>query len=473
VSRRLALGAGLALGLLALELAVLVPLRGSLSSGTVALALLPPVLVATSGGLACSLAVAVIGSLVFNLVFTEPYGSFRIDKGEEVAAFVTYVAVAVVLGLVVNRVRDARDLAERRARAVTLLQELTADMIRSEELEPALRSGLRRVVEALRLRGAALRAELPERPIEASAGDVESADAALRALGDPLAASADEVTRIPISTPAATLGALAVDGALDPDQRRFVDSFAGVVALAVTRARLEREQVRRRSLEETDRLRTALVQSVSHDLRTPLTAIRTIADALRAAGDADTRAVLIDDVEHETERLTRLVESMLDLSRIESGALRPRRVLMPVDELVWGAVAAVRALPAAALEVDVPEQLPPVAVDETMMRQVLVNLLENAAAYGSPERGVAVHAARADGVLEIAVCDHGAGVAAGDRQRIFEPYRRLADGGGPSGSGLGLAISRGFVEAHGGTLTVGETPGGGARFVVSIPLDAV
>jgi two-component system sensor histidine kinase KdpD len=225
------------------------------------------------------------------------------------------------------------------------------------------------------------------------------------------------------------------------------------------------------ALQETDRLRTALLQSVSHDLRTPLTAITAAASALREDVPEHEREALLSGIEHEAERLVRLVANMLDLSRIEAGVLAPRRTLMPVDELLYAAVDdAAAALNGHVVDIDGAAELPPVSVDETMIRQVLVNLLENAS-RADPDDALGLYASSDGSTLRIAVVDHGHGVPEAERRRIFEPYYRLRPGHDRrAGTGLGLAISRGFVEAHGGHIRVDPTPGGGATFTVELPV---
>jgi two-component system sensor histidine kinase KdpD len=279
---------------------------------------------------------------------------------------------------------------------------------------------------------------------------------------------------VPVAVGDTTYGHLSVDPGpereLGADGHRLLESFAGVVALAAARADMEEQVVRRRSLEESDRLRRALLHSVSHDLRTPLTAIRTIAAALRGAEIAPAdRDAMLADVEQEARRLGRLVTNLLEVSRVESGALRPARVPVPVEELCRGALDDARlTLGEHVVALDIEPSLPPVEVDETMLRQVLVNLLENAAAH-DPEP-IRLRALRAGGRLELRVVDHGPGVPEAERERIFEAFQRLRarDGVRERGTGLGLAIVRGFVEAHGGTIHVETTPGGGATFVVSL-----
>jgi two-component system sensor histidine kinase KdpD len=227
------------------------------------------------------------------------------------------------------------------------------------------------------------------------------------------------------------------------------------------------------ALKETDRLRSALLQSVSHDLRTPLTAITASASALRESVPEHERDALLGGIEHEARRLVRLVDNMLDLARIEAGALHPRRTLMPVDELLYAAVDdAAAALEGQFVDVDGAAELPPVNVDETMIRQVLVNLLENAS-RADPDDTIGLYASNSDHTLRISVVDHGPGVPEAERRRIFEPYYRLRKSHDHrAGTGLGLAISRGYVEAHGGKLHVEPTAGGGATFLVELPIEA-
>jgi two-component system sensor histidine kinase KdpD len=183
---------------------------------------------------------------------------------------------------------------------------------------------------------------------------------------------------------------------------------------------------------------------------------------------------MLADVEHEAGRLTRLVANLLEVSRVESGALRPVRLPVPVDELLRAAVDDARsALAGRPVEIDVEPHLPPVEVDETMLRQVLVNLLENAATADSGP--LKIRALRAGRRVELRIIDHGPGVPEAERQRIFEAFQRLRtrDGAPERGTGLGLAIARGFVEAHGGSIRVETTIGGGATFIVSLPLGSI
>jgi two-component system sensor histidine kinase KdpD len=477
---RVLFGAAGAFCLITIAVVCLLPFRDQLDPGTVALIMLVPPVAAASGGLWLAVGSALVTAGAFNFFFTHPYNSFRIQSSASVAALVVYLVVAITLAILASRLRDARALASRRARNASLLGGLAVEMIRQSKLEPPLRSALHDLVEALDLRGA----HLEVTNARGEHVDVDSGDASRARALVPAASSGTTVVLreqgglalVPVATGDAAYGYLSVDAGheneLGVDGQRVLDSFAGVVALAAARSNLEEEAVRRRSLEETDRLRRALLHSVSHDLRTPLTAIRTIAAALRGAEvESGQRDAMLADVEREAGRLTRLVANLLEVSRVESGALRPALVPVPVEELCRAALDDARlALGDHVVELDVEPHLPPVEVDETMLRQVLVNLLENAAAHDpGPLR---LRALRAGRRLELRVIDHGPGVPEAERQRIFEAFQRLRsrDGGRERGTGLGLAIARGFVEAHGGTIRVETTIGGGATFVVSLEL---
>lgn len=464
-----------AVALTGLAALALVPARDTLAPGTVALILLLPPLVASYAGLRATLVCAVIGAVTFNVLFTKPYNSPRIESDEAVAAFVVYLAVAAALGVTVSALRRRSRDAERRARTLEMLERLGEGLLRGPRLEPAVRSGLHELVRLVPLTGAALHVAGDEE-LRVSAGDPSRAEAAMTRAGTagdgPRVRSLRHDGRVrvfPVIGGDGSVGLLAADpGAADlPDEGwAVVEGFADLAGLGVARARLETERTRREALEAIERQRTALTRSVSHDLRTPLAAIRAAAGAIRTTDDPVIRWGLLDDIDRQSRHLTELVSDMLDLSRIESGALRVDRAPTPVDVLVDEAVDAV---PDAweRVELDIPEDLAPVMLDDTLMRQVLVNLVQNAAVH-APGSRIGVSARRTGDRLELRVADHGPGIPEAERARVFEPYRRLRVAGAP-GTGLGLAIARGLVEAHGGTVRVQTTPGGGATMVVEVP----
>ena len=277
----------------------------------------------------------------------------------------------------------------------------------------------------------------------------------------------------------------AVTGQLAAAQRRQVDEArrreAELRALAAERDRLARDALDVEVLRRTDRARSALFASVSHDLRTPLTSIKASAGALlhdQVEWAPDERRAFARAIEDEADRLNQIVQELLDMSRIEAGAIVPALALYPLDALVGEAVARLR--PAAAghlVSVDVPEDLPPVPCDYVLIGQVLYNLVENALKHTPPGTRVRIEGDVRFGSARVAVTDEGPGIPPEALSRVFEKFFRVRSGdtAGTRGTGLGLAVARGFAEAHGGSLAAQSPPEGaglGTRFVLSLPLAA-
>lgn len=240
-------------------------------------------------------------------------------------------------------------------------------------------------------------------------------------------------------------------------------------AIQEERARLTEEATQAAVLKEVDAQRTALLRSVSHDLRTPLAGIRAVASDLLSGPTYDdaTRDELLTLVVDETERLDRLVANLLSLSRIEAGALQPQRTPVAIDEVVNQAAGRLaRILDGRRLQVELPPDLPLVRADFVQLEQVVTNLLENAIRHAPPRSYIRVGGATRGGVVETWIEDEGEGVLPFERERIFEPFRT---GSGSASSGIGLAICRAVVEAHGGAIHVENAESGGARFAFTIP----
>jgi K+-sensing histidine kinase KdpD len=248
-----------------------------------------------------------------------------------------------------------------------------------------------------------------------------------------------------------------------------VGGLVGTVATA-DRQRAAAEAARVVALQELDEARSGLLRSVSHDLRTPLAVIQAVATDLRSgtAYDDATRDELLGLVGTEAERLDRIVANLLSLSRIEAGTLQPDRQAVDLGELVASSAERMeRVLEGLAVTLDVAPDLPLVAADYSQVDQVVTNLLENAARHSTPGAPIEVTVAERETALVVTVADHGPGIPADHRDEVFEPFRA---GGPGSGSGVGLAICRAIVEAHGGTISAGDAPGGGAAVCFSLPL---
>jgi two-component system sensor histidine kinase KdpD len=254
----------------------------------------------------------------------------------------------------------------------------------------------------------------------------------------------------------------------------FFWTFLDQAISIIERARLRSESLQIELLQRTDALRAALLSSVSHDLRTPLSSIKAAASSLLQEDvqwDEEARQSFALAIEHEADRLNRLVGNLLDMSRIEGGALKPEKEWYPVDELIHDVLGHMQPLLRDRTVVkDLPEDLPPVELDYLQIDQVLTNLLENAVRYTPPESPIEVSAHVEGEEMVISVADRGPGIPAVDLERIFDKFYRVLGTQRTTGSGLGLAVCKGLVEAHGGCIWAENREGGGAVFRFTLPI---
>jgi two-component system, OmpR family, sensor histidine kinase KdpD len=406
------------------------------------LAVLP---VAILWGAVLAAVVSVASMLVFNWFFLPPYHSFNLQESQNWLALAVYLVIAFAVGALAARARTRREDAEQRRIEAHALAEAALDLLRGRSLEDELDrlAALTREVLGVETARLVLGAQ-PAQPGE-------------RAL--PVEASLRCVATLFVDEHA-TLD--------DAVRRRFLPSLAALLAVDVERNRLQGEALEAEALRRSDALKTALLRSVSHDLRSPLTAILASADALASPGltlGADDRLGLAETIRAEATRLDRVVEQLLDLSRLEAGAVEPHRELWHVDELVGQALAGLGS-DAGRVRLDVGSETPPVEVDAAQVERVLANLLDNALHYSPPGSSVLVRAEPAATELRLHVIDRGTGLPDEQREALFQPFSRGTAG---HGSGLGLAIARGFAEANGGRLWAQDDPGGG-HLVLSLPL---
>jgi two-component system sensor histidine kinase KdpD len=464
---RVVVGYAVALGGTAAASAVLLALRDRVSTTNVVLVFLVVVVAAAAnGGLGPGATAAALGFLAFDLLFLPPYGHLKVHDQEDYVSLTVYLLIALVVSVLVSTRERRQALAERRERETRTLYELSSRLLVHDGLQATLDQVARTLRSLFDLAGCAVLLageDGRQRPVAVD-GDA-GGDADRRGLVVPLRASADPVGAIVL---------VAGDGPprLGEQELRVVGAFANQAALAVERDRQQQERARARALAETDRLRTALLNSVSHDLRTPLASIKASASSLldpTVDWDPRQRREFLETIDQEADRLTRLVHNLLDMSRIEAGALDPRLVETALADVTGPVVRLARSKSSQPIEVDVPDDLPTVLVDPVRLDQVLTNLLDNARRYAGG-RGVAVRGREVDGRVEVRVVDHGPGIPEAERERVFDQFYRLRQGGRtpPDGTGMGLAISKGIVEALGGSIRVEATPGGGATFVVSL-----
>jgi two-component system, OmpR family, sensor histidine kinase KdpD len=469
----------------------LLGVRGDVSKTNVVLAYLLVVTAsAAAGGLGPGITAAALGFLAFNFLFLPPYNTLIVTDPQDFVSLLVYLLIAVVVSLLVGTSERRRTQAERREQETRLLFDLSSSLVAHGSLEDTLRSVVRTVRALFDLAGCAI--VLPGGDgIRLAASDGEVPDDLDRRFATAAAQTPVQVRgpsgrdlepgtalTVPMRSGETVVGALVVvaggpgSSGFGEPERRLLATFANQAALAVEQGQQEEQRNRARALQETDRLRTALLNSVSHDLRTPLASIKASASSLLDGevewGPAE-REEFLTTINTEVDRLTRLVHNLLDMSRIEAGALSPTLTETTIAELVGPVVRRARATSRQRVDVDVPDTLPPVLVDPVRLDQVLTNLLDNARGYaaGGP---VQVVASQAGADVELRVIDHGPGIPGPERERIFDQFYRLKGGGRrPEGTGMGLAICRGIVQAHGGRLRAETTPGGGATFVLTLP----
>jgi two-component system sensor histidine kinase KdpD len=339
--------------------------------------------------------------------------------------------------------------AELRRREADLAADLARLLLGGASVEQALAPAAARLAAALHLPWAA----------------IELSDAT----------ATEEARALPLTAGGRPLGTLVVpreipDGVAGQLEHRIVPALEALLAAALERDRLQTEVVETRALRRSDELKTALLQTVSHDLRSPLTAILTAADALSAEGiSTSERSDLAGAITAEAGRLASLVEKLLDLSRLQAGVGEPRRDWCSVEEIIRAAIDDLGFEPGR-FRLAIDADLPLVKADAVQLERAFANLLENAARY-SQGQSVSVRARAVGPRLMVRIVDRGPGIPAAEIRRIFEPfYRPGSDGSAHTGSGLGLAIVRGFVEANGGRVWAESLPGQGATFVIALPL---
>jgi two-component system, OmpR family, sensor histidine kinase KdpD len=407
------------------------------------LAVLP---VAILWGTVLAAVVSVASMLVFNWFFLPPYHSFHLQESQNWLALAVYLAIALTVSDLASRARARREDAEQRRVEAHALAEAALDILRGRTLDEELGRLAALTAEVLGVEGARL--ELGEQPPREGE----------RAL--PVEAGLRSVATLFVDEEAT------ID---EPVQRRFLPSLAALLAVVVERSRLEGEALEAEALRRSDALKTALLRAVSHDLRSPLTAILASADALASPTLAlkdDDRLALAETIRGEAARLDRVVEQLLDLSRLEAGAAEPHRELWHVDELVSQSLTGLGA-EADRVRVEIAPNTPPVEVDAAQVERVLANLIDNALHYSPAGSGVLVRAEPGATELRLHVVDHGPGLPPDEREALFQPFRRgLA---AQRGSGLGLSIARGFAEANGGRVWAQDDPAGG-HLVLSLPL---
>jgi two-component system sensor histidine kinase KdpD len=435
----------------------------------------------------------IAGFLVYDWFFLPPYDTLTVRSPQNWTTLAVYAVVVLIVAQVVAKLRSARQDAQRRTAESERLFELSQALIGDLSLSQLLTHIVGTVQGVFAPRWTAL--VLPSDGRAAMGSEVlQVAAAAGQTLTEEDVTSltsgggqARSLGLVDVTGPRRVSVALVVshrpvgmlvlqDVRLAERERSLLGTFANQAALAVDRAQLREQALRTRLLEEVDRWRSALMGAASHDLRTPLASIKTAVSSLRQVdahlGPGD-RAELLELIELQSDRLARLVTNLLDMTRIEAGALDLRPTAVGFDELVDEALASLGGIVAPGrVAVDAPADLPLLYLDHVLMSQVLANVLENAERLSPADSVIRVAARVAPGSgatrVEISVADEGPGIARDERERVFEMF---SQNGGGGRAGLGLAIAKAFVEAHGGLIWIDPDVTRGARVVFTVPCE--
>src|SRR5215210_4373666 len=449
----LAAGLVVAVAAVAAITALIYPLREIAPAESSGVAyLLAVLLVATLWGLRLGLLTSVISAAAFNYFHLPPTGKFTIAESGHWVALIAFLVAAVVASVVAEVARSRAVEAELRRREADLAAELARVLLGGTNVHDALPAASDGLAMALEL-------DVARITLDATHGD------------------AQEVW-FELTHDGGAIGTLVVGGSVPPATRtrlreRVVPALEALLAAALERDRLQTEVVEARALRRSDELKTALLQTVSHDLRTPLTAIITAGSALAEGEDVsrDDRKELGRATVEEAQRLTALIEKVLDLSRLQAGAAAPRREWVSVEEILRETA---RQIDPAGMRFGfcVDADLPLIRADGAQLERAFANLLENAARYSGTER-VSVRARVVGSELKIRIVDRGPGIPQHELTRIFEAFHRgPSEGDEHPGSGLGLTIVKGFIEANGGRVWAESLPGQGTSFVIAFPVEA-
>ncbi|MEU0247377.1 sensor histidine kinase KdpD [Streptomyces sp. NPDC006235] len=408
------------------------------------------------GGLLPALVSAAFGSLLLNWFFTPPLHRITIADPKNMVAIAVFFAVAVSVASVVDLAARRTQQAARLRAEAEILSFLAGSVLRGETSLGAL---LERVRETFSMESVALLERQSEVAPWTCAGSVGPSQIVER----PEDADVD--------VPVGDHMALALTGRVLPaEDRRVLAAFAAQAAVVLDRQRLQSEAAQAKMLAEGNRMRTALLSAVSHDLRTPLAGIKASVTSLRSDDvewSEEDQADLLEAIEEGADRLDHLVGNLLDMSRLQTGTVAPLIREIDLDEVVPMALGGIPD-PDSAVVLEIPETLPMVATDKGLLERAVANVVENAVKYSPPDEPVLVSASAIADRVEVRVVDRGPGVPDEAKDRIFEPFQRYGDTPRGNGVGLGLAVARGFAEAMGGTLNAEDTPGGGLTMVLTL-----
>jgi two-component system sensor histidine kinase KdpD len=459
----------------------------------IALYVLAVVVTAYLGGLGPSILVSFVGVLAFDFFFVSPYFSFSVSDTQYILTFLVLLLVGIVVSYLTARVRRQTEAAKIRERETYALFALGRDLAVSNDMESYMQVIIKRAKETF---GHDVVAFLPDdekkNVLKSYSGhqniaiDENERSAAIwayehqKVVGSGTDTLPNSKARfIPLVTARGKVGVMAIMVSGEKDrltigQEHLLEAYANLAAVAIESILLNEEAHNAQILRDTEKLQTALLNSVSHDLRTPLVSIIGVLSSLQEEGihlDDEAKVKLVNVAREEAERLNHLITNLLDVSRVEAGAIRILRQSSDVQDLVGTALEQLGNRTAGRpIQVDIPGNLPFVSVDFGLIVQTLVNIIDNALKYSRADSAIEIKAAIAGSEIQVEIADRGFGIPPADLLQVFDKFYRIEHPGSVAGTGLGLSICKGIVEAHGGRITAENRLGGGTIIKLILPV---
>jgi two-component system sensor histidine kinase KdpD len=434
---------------------------------------------------------SILSVVVFDYFFVPPQMTLAVSDTEYILTFLGLLSVSLVISYLTTEVREQADAAQRREAQTAALYELGHDLTAAVGLEAVARTIIDHISQVFSRDVAIFLPEKSRLKLYMASPGLSVVDNELAVAtwafehGQQAGRGTDTLPSAsmhyqPLKTTRGVIGVLGikpigVSAYLSPDQQRILDAFANQVALAIEGARLIEQARQTELLEAAERLQSALLNSISHDLRTPLVSITGALSSLEEAGpalDDEVKRSLIETARDEAERLNRLVGNLLDITRLEAGAMQLHCEACDVQELIGSALEQIGTpLINRQVNVEISPKIPLVPLDFVLFSRVLVNVIDNALKYSPAEKPIDIQAYVSKKILEITIADRGEGIPTEDLERIFDKFYRVQRPDNVSGTGLGLSISKGILEAHGGSIQAKNRRGGGTIFVISVPVE--
>ena len=454
--------------------------------------LLAVVLAAFFLGRGPAILTSILGVAAFDYFFIPPFLTLAVSDTEYLLTFLGLLAVGLVISQLTAQVREQAESAQQREIQTVALYELGRDLTDTVGLEAVTQTAIAHVGQTFSREVAVFLPVDGALKIYATSSDLTVSDDEMAVAawtfehGQPAGRGTNTLPEAsmryqPLKTMREGVGVLGIkpptpDRFLTRDQLRTLDAFANQIALAIERARLAEQTRQTEMLEITDKLQNALLNSISHDLRTPLVSITGALSSLtndQVTLDESARRSLIETAAEEADRLNRLVGNLLDMTRLESGAMHIKYEACDLQDLVGSSLEEVGSrLGDRSVLVDVPDSLPLVSMDFVLIERVLVNVIDNGLKYSPANSPIEIRVRMAGAFVEITVSDRGVGIPQEDLTRIFDKFYRVQRPGNVSGTGLGLAIGKGIVDAHGGFISAENRLGGGTVITIALPVEA-